>query len=171
VSELAVHPVAALFPMLADDELGELFGKEADKWDEDEPINADDEYRVSYGISVADRQQMLTVIQSVSKRRLARAAHVSTRTIPSSLAAANEMPDKDLRRIFAEASALVEEKQKISGADEVLLRWLIRQVDERGLKNVAELLAYDAANLAKVVAGKRRFSRELRKGIGEQMAP
>jgi hypothetical protein len=35
---------------------------------------------------------------------------------------------------------------------------------------MAELLEYDTANLAKVVAGKRRFSRELRKEIGEHMA-
>ncbi len=55
----------------------EDIGKEADKWDEEEPLSADDEFTVSYGVSGADRQQMLTVIQSVSKRQLARAAHVS----------------------------------------------------------------------------------------------
>jgi hypothetical protein len=127
--------------------------------------SACDEFTVSYGISVADREQMLAMIQSVSKRQLARAAHVSIRTIPSSLADANEMPDKELRRILVEASALAEEKRKISDADEALLRWLVRQVGERGLKKVAELLAYDAANLAKVVAGRRQLSGELRKRI------
>jgi hypothetical protein len=108
---------------------------------------------------------MLAVIQSVSKRQLARAAHVATRTIPASVAAANEMPDQDLRRIFVEASALAEEKRKFAGSDEVLVRWLVQQVIERGLKDVAELLAYDGPNLAKVVARKRRISRELRKRI------
>jgi hypothetical protein len=38
-----------------------------------------------------------------------------------------------------------------------------------GAEKVAELL-HDAANLAKVIAGKRRLSTKLRKGIGEQMA-
>jgi hypothetical protein len=88
----------------------EDIGKEADKWDEDEPLDADDEFTVSYGLSLDDRKRMFDVITSVSKRELARAAHVSTQTIPASLAAANELPDKKLRHIFAEASALAEEK-------------------------------------------------------------
>jgi hypothetical protein len=58
---------------------------------------------VNYGISVSHRRQMLAVIKSVSKRQLARAAHVSTRTIPTSLVAVNEMPDKELRCNYAEA--------------------------------------------------------------------
>ena len=108
---------------------------------------------------------MLAGIRSVTKRQLARAAHVSIRTIPSSLAAANEMPDKELRRIFAEASSLAEEKRKVDEGDEALVRWLIRQAGERGLKYVAQPLDYDAANLAKVVAGRRQLSGELRKRI------
>jgi predicted regulator of amino acid metabolism with ACT domain len=147
----------------------EDIGKEADKWDEDEPLSADDEFTVSYGISVADRKQMFAVIQSVSKRQLASAAKVSTRTIPMTVAAANDMPDKELERVFAEASSLVEEQRKIRESDESMLRWLVQQVDERGPKEVAEVLGYDAANLAKVVAGKRRLSSEVRKRIGEQM--
>lgn len=146
----------------------EDIGKEADKWDEDEPLAADDEFTVSYGLSVGDRKQMMAVIQSVSKTRLHRAAHVSIRTIPTSLAEANEMPDKELQRIFAEASALAEEKRKTAELDEALLQWLVQQVNERGLKAVAELLDYDAANLAKVVAGKRKISRELRMLIVDQ---
>jgi hypothetical protein len=117
----------------------EDIGKEADKWDEDEPLTADDEFTVSYGISVEDREQMFAVIQAVSKRQLARAAHVSTRTIPSSLADTNEMPDKELRRIFAETSALAEEKRKIAGSDDLLVRWLVQQVNERVLMSVDEL--------------------------------
>jgi hypothetical protein len=76
----------------------EDIGKEADKWDEDEPLGADDEFTV--GISVDDRKRMLAVIRSAPKRQLARAVHVSSRTIPSSVAEANEMTDQDLRRIF-----------------------------------------------------------------------
>jgi hypothetical protein len=49
------------------------------------------------------------------------------------------------------------------------LQWLAQQMKERGLKAMAALLDCDTANLAKVVAGKRRLSTKLRKGIGEQM--
>jgi hypothetical protein len=113
---------------------------------------------------------MFAVIQSVSKTRLHRAAHVSFRTIPSSLAAANDLPDKELRRIFAEASVLAEEERKMAETDEALHRWLIQQIGEHTLKVMAELLDYNAANLAKVVVGKRGISKKLRNRIGERMA-
>jgi plasmid maintenance system antidote protein VapI len=45
--------------------------------------------------------------------------------------------------------------------------WLVQQVNEPGLKELAERLEYDAANLSKVVAGKRMIARELRKRISE----
>jgi hypothetical protein len=147
----------------------EDIGKEADKWDEDEPVGADDDFTVSYGLSVDDRKRMFDVIRLVSKTRLHRAAHFSIRTIPLSLAAANDMADKELQRIFAEASSLEEEKRKIAEADHALLRWLVKQVDKRGQTSMAEILEYDAANLAKVVAGNRKISRELCKRIGDRM--
>jgi hypothetical protein len=80
------------------------------------------------------------------------------------------MPDKELQRIFAEASALAEEKRKARESHELLMQWLIRQVCLHTLKKVAELLDYDPANLAKVVTGSRRLSGELRKRISEQLA-
>jgi hypothetical protein len=49
------------------------------------------------------------------------------------------------------------------------MRWLVQQVDARGATVIAGLLGYDEANLAKVIKGKRRFSVELRKRIGEKM--
>ena len=48
----------------------EDIGKEADRWDDEEPLTADSEFTVSYGVSETDRSTMLAVIQSVSKRRL-----------------------------------------------------------------------------------------------------
>lgn len=148
----------------------EDIGKEADKWDEDEPISADDELTVSYGLSIADREKMLVVIQSVPQRQLARAAHVSTRTIPSSLADADELSDKELRRLFAEANALTEETRKIAEDDEEIVRWLSQHVREYGVKAVAKMLDYDEANLGKIIKGKRRISGGLRKRISEKMA-
>ena len=50
-----------------------------------------------------------------------------------------------------------------------MLRWLVQQVNERGLKMMAGFLGYDAANLAKVVVGKRGLSRKLRQQIDERM--
>lgn len=108
---------------------------------------------------------MVDVIRSVSKRQLRFAAKVSTRTIPTTLAAANEMPDAKLRWLFGAASSLVDEKRKTRRSDELLVRWLAQQVAERGAKAMGELLGYDAATIAKVVGGKRKISKELRQGI------
>jgi hypothetical protein len=112
---------------------------------------------------------MFAVVRSVSKRQLASSAKVSPGTIPVTLAAANEMPDAKLRRLFEAASSLAEENRRIGKADELLIQWLVKQVSERGLKVLAEFLDYDAANLAKAVAGRRKISKDLRKPISERM--
>jgi hypothetical protein len=59
-----------------------------------------DEKSESYGVSENDRSTMLAVIRSVSKRRLARAAKVSTRSIPLDETAAKEMLVKEFGRLF-----------------------------------------------------------------------
>ena len=110
-----------------------------------------------------------SVLNQKLKQKLASVAKVSTRTIPTTLAAANEMPDTKLRRLFEVASSLIEEKQQTHDSDESMVRWLAQRVRESDAKVMAELLNYDAANLPKVVAGKRRLSRELRKRIIERM--
>jgi hypothetical protein len=81
-------------------------------------LGADDDFTACYGLSVDDRKRMLAVIRSAPKRQLASAAKVSTRTIPATLAAANEMSDAKLRRLFEAAASLVDEKQKAHSSDE-----------------------------------------------------
>jgi hypothetical protein len=143
----------------------EDIGEEADKWDDEDPITAEDEFTVSYGIAETDREKMLEVIHSVSKRQLALAAHVSTRTIPTSLAEANEMPEKEFRRLFQEASSLHDEARKLRAADEKMVRWIMQQVEEHDVKTVAGMLDYDEANLTKIIKNKWRLSVVLRQRI------
>ena len=147
----------------------EDIGKEADRWDDEEPLTADSEFTVSYGVSETDRSTMLAVIQSVSKRRLALAAKVSTRSIPSDDAAAGEMLMKEFRRLFDVASALAARIARES-FDQVLVQWISEQIRKRGLTATAEMLDYDAANLAKVLAGKRALPAKLRKRVNELIA-
>jgi hypothetical protein len=145
----------------------EDIGKEADKWDDEEPLSADNEFTVSYGVSELDRAVMLAVIQSVSKRRLAPAANVSTRSVPSDEAAADEMLAKEFRRLFDVASALAADDREREESDRILVSWIAEKVEQRGLTAVAELLDYDVANLAKVLAGKRALPARLRKRVNE----
>ena len=111
----------------------EDIGKEADKWDDEEPLTADNEFTVSYGVSDCDRSTMLSVIQSVSKRRLARAAKVSTRSIPSDEGTANEMEGEEFRRLFDVASALAAEDREQTNSNQLLVQWISEQVRKRGL--------------------------------------
>lgn len=143
----------------------EDIGKEADKWDDEEPLSADNEFTVSYGVSEPDRASMLEVIRSVSKRKLARVAKMSTRSIPWDFAAASEVSDQELRRLFEVASALADDERKRTKSDNELLARLAEQIEQRGLTAVAEELEYDASNIAKVVAAKRRLSKTLRQKL------
>jgi hypothetical protein len=151
----------------------EDIGKEADRWDDEEPLTADSEFTVSYGVSETDRSTMLAVIQSVSKRskrRLARAAKVSTRSIPSDETAAAAMLMKEFRRLFDVASSLRGEDRERQDSDRTLVRWISEQVRKRGLTATAKMLDYDAANLAKVLPGKRALPAKLRKWDTELIA-
>ena len=143
----------------------EDIGKEADRWDDEEPLTADNEFTVSYGVSETDRQTMLAVIHSISKRRLARAAKVSTRSIPSDEAAAAAMLMKEFRRLFDVASALAAEDRERQVSDQALVQRISEQVARRGLTATAAMLDYDAANLSKVLAGKRVPPAKLRKRV------
>lgn len=67
------------------------------------------------------------------------------------------------------ASSLADETQKIRDHDEEILRWLVQQMNERGLQEMAGMLNYDVANLMNVIKGKRRLSGELCKRIGERI--
>ena len=110
---------------------------------------------------------MLAAIQSVSKRRLARAAKVSTRTIPSDDTTAGAMLGKEFRRLFDVASALAAEDREREVFDQVLVQWISEQVRKRGITATAEMLDYDAANLAKVLGGKRALPAKLRRRVPE----
>ncbi len=145
----------------------EDIGKEADKWDDEEPLTADSEFTVSYGVSETDRSKMLSVIRSVSKRRLARAARVSTRTIPLDEPVASEMPVKEFRRLFDVASSLAADDRERKFSDQVLVQWISEQIERCGVTATAKRLDYDAANLSKVVSGKRALPSRLRKRVGE----
>ena len=101
-------------------------------------LGADDDFTACYGLSVDDRKRMLAVIRSAPKRQLASAAKVSTRTIPATLAAANEMSDAKLRQLFEAAASPVDEKQKAHSSDEETMVWLTGLVKERRVKQLAE---------------------------------
>ena len=77
---------------------------------------------------------------------------------------------KEFRSLFDVAASLRENDRGRQVADQVLVQWISKQVELRGLTATAELLGYDAANLSKVLAGKRAVPARLRKRVNELIA-
>ena len=120
----------------------EDIGKEADRsTDDEDPIAAEDEFTVSYGVSETDREKYARR-HSVCVETKARTSSACVDTFNPIVTGSktNEMSEKEFRRIFSEASALAEERRKLAERDKLLLRWLVTQVNERGLKSMAQLL-------------------------------
>jgi hypothetical protein len=73
----------------------------------------------------------------------------------------------EFRRLFDVASALAAEDRERKVSNQVLVQWITVQVQKRGLTATSEMLDYDAANLVKVLAGKRALPPRLRKRVSE----
>jgi hypothetical protein len=80
------------------------------------------------------------------------------------------MPAKELRRLFDVASTLAAEDREREDSDKVLVQWISKQVERRGLIATAKMLQYDAANLAKVLVGKRTLPGRLRRRASELLS-
>jgi hypothetical protein len=101
---------------------------------------------------------------------IARAAKVSTGSIPSDDQSDRGISDGDVRRLFEVASALTAEDRRQMEVDEVIVGWIAQQIGRRGLTAVAYELAHDAANLAKVITHKRSVTRRLRNVVHDARA-
>ena len=77
---------------------------------------------------------------------------------------------KKFRRLFDVASSLRDDDSDRKASDPVLGQWISEQVRGRGLTQTAEMLEFDAANLAKVLAGKRALPARLCKRVSELIA-
>jgi hypothetical protein len=92
--------------------------------------------------------------------------------VASTLAAdatAGAMLGKEFRRLFGIASSLRDNDRERQVSDQVLVQWISKQVELRGLTAAAKLLDYDAANLAKVLAGRRAPPARIRKRVNESI--
>ena len=144
--------------MLADNI--EDIGKESDGWEEDEARTEGRDTVLTYPLSSLDRERMIAAIKSVGKRELMREARIAVRTIDA-FHQGHEVADDDLKRMADAAQRIVGRRQK--GADEqaAAVAWLKVKRDEVGFTALAHLLDVDAANLSKVIEGKRRPSKAL----------
>jgi hypothetical protein len=113
---------------------------------------------------------MVELIKSVGKRELIREARIAMRTVDA--AWDNEVvADKDLKRMAEAAERIVLRRQKRDDEEEAVVAWLKAKRDEIGLAALTKLLGVDAANLTKVIAGKRKIPREVFLAIESTLIP
>ena len=141
----------------------EDIGKESDGWEEDEARTEGQDTVLIYPSSSLDREHMIAAIKSVGKRELMQEARIAMRTIDAAWAG-EEVTDEDLKRIADAAERIaIREKNAGRGSDvwKATIAWLMVKRDEIGLTALAKMLGVDAANLGKVIEGKRKPSRAL----------
>jgi hypothetical protein len=138
----------------------EDIGKESEGWEEDEARTEDQDTVLTYPSSSFDRGRMVERIKSVGKRELKREARIAMRTVDAVWAGV-DLADADLKRV-ADAAERIEKGRKAYN-DEVAtaVAWLKAKRDEMGLTALAQMLGLDAANLGKVIEGRRRPSKVL----------
>jgi hypothetical protein len=99
---------------------------------------------------------MIERIKSLGKRELMREARIAMRTI-GAVWAGQEVADDDLKRM-AGAAERIDKLRKARDEDvAAAVAWLRGKREEIGLGALAMLLKVDAANLAKVIEGKRKL--------------
>jgi hypothetical protein len=138
----------------------EDIGKESDGWEEDDARTEDRDTVLTYPPSSFDRDQMIASIKSVGKRELMGEARIAMRTIDA-VWAGQQVEDEDLKRMADAAERIVSSNEKRTAEEKRVVAWLKAKREEMALTALAEMLGVDAANLGKVIDGKRKLSKAL----------
>ena len=138
----------------------EDIGKESDGWEEDDARTEDQDTVLIYPSSSFDRERMIERIKSVGQRELMREARIAMRTIDA-VWAHQDVTDEDLKRMADAAERVASRRGKRDDEQKHAVAWVKAKREEIGLAGLAEMLGVDAANLGKVIEGKRRPSNAL----------
>jgi hypothetical protein len=132
-------------------------GKESDGWEEDEARTAGQDTVLIYPSSSFDRERMVELIKSVGQRELMREARTAMRSIDAVHEGQN-IADRDLKRIAAAVERIELRMRKLQNEHVATVAWLKAERDKIGLTALAKLVGIDAANLSRVIDGKRKPS-------------
>ena len=118
----------------------EDIGKESDGWEEDE--------------ARTEGQDTVLTYPSVGKRQVMREARIAMRKIDA-VWDGTEVADGDLKRMAGAAERIVDLKEKRKNERAAAVAWLKAKRNEIGLAALASMLEVDAANLGKIIEGRR----------------
>jgi plasmid maintenance system antidote protein VapI len=137
-------------------------GKEANRWEEQSYVGYDAEAEITYGMAPEDRRCLLRSVKEAadnhSQRALAKTAQISLQQVSAILTGVANPTDKTLAKLMRATASL----DAAHGADATRRAKLIAQAraecERRGLRDFARSIGIDAANLTKVLAGRRKLS-------------
>jgi hypothetical protein len=153
----------------------QYIGKEADRWEEQQYVGAEEDDRaLEYGLSAEHRAALVESIGAAKRkfgvRRIRAAGRVSDNTILDILKPGSAVSDRTLIRVSEAIDQLETMAADEAATLERLLCWVRMRKDIDGLPAIATRLGYDEANLRKVLAGERKASRGLVEKMHKEMA-
>jgi hypothetical protein len=135
----------------------EDIGKESDGWEEDEARTEGQDTVLVYPSSSFDRERMIERIKSAGMLEVKREARIAMRTI-NAVWKGQEVREEHLKRMADAVERITSRRGKRDDEQAAAVEWLKVKRDEIGLAPLAKMLGTDAANLGKVIEGKRKPS-------------
>jgi putative sterol carrier protein len=135
----------------------EDIGKESDGWEEDGARTEGQDTVLIYPSSLFDRERMIERIKSAGMLEVKREARIAMRTI-NAVWKGQEVREEHLKRMADAAERITSRRRKRDDEQAVAVEWLKVKRDEIGLSRLTKMLGTDAANLSKVIEGKRKPS-------------
>jgi hypothetical protein len=135
----------------------EDIGKESDGWEEDDARTEDQDTVLIYPSSSFDRDRMIERIKSAGMLEVKREARIAMRTI-NAVWKGQEVREEHLKRMADAAERITSRRRKRDDEQTAAVEWLKVKRHEIGLAPLAKMLGTDAANLGKVIEGKRKPS-------------
>ena len=140
-------------------------GKEADHLEEQQVLGEDDDAQIDYGLSPADRLNLVLGIAAAKKRfgvrKLCREAEVSDHTLSAVISGFKITGDRALSNLAHAADRLAGAASREIFERRQLLQWAEACARREGPTAFARRLGVDAANLRKALKGGRRLSGDI----------
>ena len=144
----------------------EHIGKEANRWEEQLHLGLDLEAQTEYGTAPYDHERVLSVLRRVSKefgqRQLARASNTTLSVVSAILSGKRRPTPGTLAKLYRALPRLEQEASEEAESAREVLEAIKERCQAIGVRRFAKQAGVDAANLAKVLSGRRKFSETMR---------
>lgn len=135
-------------------------GKEAHRWEEQFYMGFNPEAQIEYGSGPEGRKKWLKEIEAAaktySKQNLAHTADITPKHLSAILAKTSQASPEVLARLGRATHVLKQAEQKKLEREKQLLSWARKECGRVGLRQFAQKIEFNPANLSNILSGKRR---------------